>query len=139
MSRILEGEVRSGLGEGAKYVKMPMYNLLLTELLDEVPYPGTLNLHIGEVFEKFSEECPPSHIKSVIIDGEEKGGFYYWFGDLLTEGGPIPVLVVRPFLSRHPPDVIEVIAGKNLRETLNLRDGEKVRIKIFCSDTQTQR
>ena len=132
MSRIVEGEVISGLGVGAKYVSMPTYNLLLTELLDEVPYPGTLNIRINESFSKVIEECPPSLIKSVLIEGIEKGGFFYWFGDVLTRDEEVPVLIVRPFLTKHPDNVLEIIAGQNLRQLLGLKDGDKIKVKIIC-------
>lgn len=132
MSKVIEGEVISGLGVGAKYVSMPTYNLLLTELLDEVPYPGTLNIRIKETLNQIIEECPPSHIKSVLIAGEEKGGFYYWFGDVIGYQQKIPVLIVRPFLTKHPENILEIIAGKNLREELSLKDGDVIKVKIIC-------
>ena len=134
MLRVLEGKVVKGFGEGAKYVLKPVYNLLLTELLDEKPYPGTLNVEVGVSYKELVKECSPSHIKSVLIDGSERGGFYYWFGEVLEEGKSMNALILRPFLSRHADTVLEAVSGLNLRSELGLRDGESVRIKLICGE-----
>lgn len=132
MSRIVEGKVVSGLGEGAKYVTMPVYNILLTELLDDTPYPGTLNIDIQRSYEELLSECPPLQIKSVVMNGHEYGGFYYWFGNIVEPN--IHVLVIRPFLTKHPENVLEVVAEKNLRKELGLRDGSVIKVKLICAE-----
>jgi len=132
LSRIVEGKVVSGLGEGAKYVTMPVYNILLTELLDETPYPGTLNIDIQKSYEELLEECPSLQIKSVVMNGHEYGGFHYWFGNIV--GPDIHVLVLRPFLTKHPENVLEIVAEKNLRKELGLRDGSVIKVKLICAE-----
>lgn len=133
MHIVLEGRVVAGFGVGAKYVSMSPYNIILTELIDEEPYPGTLNIEINKTYEELIKECTPSTIRSLIIGGVERGGFYYWFGKIPE----IPdewVLVIRPYLSKHKPNIIEIISGHNLRKELSLEDGELISIKIFCAD-----
>jgi riboflavin kinase len=130
--KVLKGKVVSGLGEGAKYVSMPIYNILLTELLDEPPFPGTLNLKTGLSYKHLIDECPPSHIRNILIDGIERGGFYYWFGDIMRGGDKLTVLVLRPFLSKHGEDVLEVVSGVNLRKALDVRDGDDLEIRLIC-------
>ncbi|MCD6324209.1 MAG: DUF120 domain-containing protein, partial [Desulfurococcales archaeon] len=98
MIKTLVGKVIRGFGEGAKYISMPIYNILITELLDDPPYPGTLNLKTGVTYHDLVRECPPSHIKNVLINGEERGGFYYWFGDVFSDQDSETVIVLRPFL-----------------------------------------
>jgi len=132
LSRIVEGRVVSGLGEGAKYVTMPVYNILLTELLDDTPYPGTLNIDIQKSYEELLKECPPLQIKSVVMNGREYGGFYYWFGNIVEPN--IHVLVIRPFLTKHHENVLEVVAEKNLRKELGLEDGNVIKVKLICAE-----
>lgn len=121
------------MGEGAKYVRMPIYNILLTELLDSEPYPGTLNLDVGVSFKELAASCPPLQIKSVVADGKEYGGFYYWFARLKARGSqPEDVLVLRPHLTRHGETVLEVIAPENLRLKYGLRDGDSVELELIC-------
>lgn len=134
MLKVLEGKVIRGFGEGAKYVSKPVYNLLLTELLDEQPYPGTLNVETGVSYKKIVKECPPSHVKSVLIDGVERGGFFYWFGDVLQKDKRVMALILRPFLSRHMETVLEIVSGMNLRKELGLDDGASVMIKLICGE-----
>ncbi len=121
------------MGEGAKYVRMPIYNILLTELLDSEPYPGTLNLDIGTSFRELMSSCPPLQIKSVVTEGREFGGFHYWFAKLRTRKGVAEdVLVVRPHLTSHGESIIEVIAPENLRLKYGLRDGDQVELELIC-------
>lgn len=129
----LEGKVLRGFGVGAKYVTMPPYNILLAELIDEEPYPGTLNIEVSVSYEDLARRCTPSSIRSIVVNGAERGGFYYWFGKL-PELPSEWVLVIRPHLSRHNPNVIEVISSENLREKLTLSDGTRVRVKIYCGN-----
>ncbi len=129
---MLKGKVVSGLGEGAKYVSMPIYNILLTELLDEPPFPGTLNLKTGLSYRFLIDECPPSHIRNIIINGVERGGFYYWFGDIMKSRDKLTVLVLRPFLSKHSEDVLEVVSSVNLREALDVGDGDSLEVHLIC-------
>ncbi|MCD6324319.1 MAG: DUF120 domain-containing protein, partial [Desulfurococcales archaeon] len=42
------------------------------------------------------------------------------------------VIVLRPFLSRHAPDVLEVVSAINLRERFGIRDGSEVKVKLIC-------
>jgi len=111
---------------------MPVYNILLTELLDETPYPGTLNIDIRKDYKELLNECPPLQVKSVVMNGHEYGGFYYWFGNIVEPN--IPVLVLRPFLTKHPESVLEVVAERNLREELGLTDGSTVKVKLICAE-----
>ncbi|PUA32259.1 MAG: hypothetical protein B7O98_06215 [Zestosphaera tikiterensis] len=138
MYLVLRGEVVEGFGVGAKYVTMPSYNILLTELLDGVPYPGTLNIRINSTYEELVKNCTPSNIKSIVVGGEERGGFYYWFGEILGKEN-LWVLVTRPHLSKHEPDIIEVLAEENLREKLSLRNGSEITLKIYCGELTSSR
>ncbi len=133
MIKTLLGKVVPGFKEGAKYISMPFYNILITELLDEAPYPGTLNLRTNITYRELVKECPPSHIKSILINGEERGGFYYWFGDVISSGeDSVSAIVIRPFLSRHPPNVLEVVSPVNLRERFSIKDGSDVKVRLIC-------
>lgn len=133
MHVVLEGKVVTGFGVGAKYVSMPPYNIILTELIDEEPYPGTLNIELSKTYEELIKECAPSMIRSLVVNGVERGGFYYWFGKI-PELPDEWVLVVRPYLSKHKPSIVEIISGHNLREELSLEDGKSLNIKIYCAD-----
>ena len=133
MQKKLKGRVTTGFGEGAKYVSIPLYNILLTELLDQQPYPGTLNVEVEKPYTKLIEECPALQIKSLIMDGVERGGFYYWFGNLIYKDRKLEVLVIRPFLTKHKENTLEIVSGINLRDELKLKDGHIISVKLLCN------
>lgn len=124
--RIILGEVISGLGEGAYYVKH--YSELINEYLGFDPYPGTLNLKV--LFPKTIFDALYK-VKPVIIPGFVKEG--RTFGDVRAYRVKINGVngaIVIPSRTIHPPRIAEVIAPVCLREVLGLKDGDKVRIEV---------
>jgi riboflavin kinase len=125
--RIILGEVISGLGEGAYYVKH--YSELINEYLGFDPYPGTLNLKV--LFPKTIFDALYK-VKPVIIPGFVKEG--RTFGDVRAYRVKINGVngaIVIPSRTIHPPRIAEVIAPVCLREVLGLKDGDKVRIEVI--------
>jgi len=128
---ILQGRVFTGLGEGAFYVTIPYYYRKFIELLGDKPYPGTLNL-------KLLPESIIVRKKIELMNGIEISGFsdkkrrygsvkfYKVFIEKDIVGGLL--LIER---THYGPDVIEIISPKNLRKTLNLKDGSIVTVKVF--------
>jgi len=121
------GEVVSGIGEGAYYVKI--YAERFMEYLGFDPYPGTLNVRL--IFPKtvFDAVCD---VKPVLIPGFVRND--RTFGDV--KAYPVSVAGVRgaivvPARTLHPPRIAEVIAPVCLREKLGLRDGDIVEISVW--------
>ncbi len=133
---LVRGKVVRGVQEGRKYTSMPVYNILLTELLGETPFPGTLNIETDLTYLELSDLCPPSQIRSIYMEGREYGGFYYWMGYLIppegSSGERVRVLVLRPFLTVHGERVLELVASKGLRELFRLNDGDVVSVDLVC-------
>ena len=132
----LQGRVFTGLGEGAFYVTIPYYYKKFTELLGEKPYPGTLNL-------KLLPESITVRRKLELMNGIEIPGFHdgkrkygsVKFYKLMIEENIIGGLLLIE-RTHYGPDVIEIISSKNLRKTLNLRDGCIVTIKVFLKQNR---
>lgn len=123
---VIVGEVVSGLGEGAYYVKQ--YSPLIQEYLGFEPYPGTLNVRVLFPKTVFDALC---NVRPVIIPGFTKGG--RTFGDVKAYRVRIDGVegaVVVPSRTVHPPKIAEIIAPVNLREKLGLKDGDRVRIEV---------
>lgn len=131
-SIILEGEVFSGLGEGAYYVSKKIYRRQFIEKLGFDPYPGTLNLKL------LSEQNMNLRDKLDIYPGIEIEGFR----NRDRSYGPVKCFhavindrekgaVVLAFRSHYGKDVIEVIAPNYLRNSLKLKDGDRVKVEIF--------
>ncbi|GAB6102240.1 DUF120 domain-containing protein [Thermococcus atlanticus] len=124
---IIIGEVISGIGEGAYYVRH--YAPLMEEYLGFTPYPGTLNLRV--IFPKtiFDALCgaEPITIPGFVREGRT-------FGDVKAYRVRIDGIegaIVIPSRTIHPPKIAEVVAPICLREALNLSDGSKVTLRVI--------
>ncbi len=124
---LILGEVVSGLGEGSYYVRL--YKGRIKEYLGFEPFPGTLNIRVlfpKTVFDALAE------VRPILIPGFVKDG--RTFGDV--KAYPVSVegvegAIVVPSRTVHPPKIAEIVAPVNLRETLGLKDGSRIRIKAL--------
>ncbi|MCJ7504901.1 CTP-dependent riboflavin kinase [Candidatus Bathyarchaeota archaeon] len=126
----LEGELFTGLGEGAYYVSQTGFLRKFQERLDFKPFIGTLNVRL-----KGQQLKNRSLMES--LDCIEIEGFRNWtrsFGPVkcypATVNEEVQACVIRPLRTHYGEDVIEILAPINLRRKLNLKDGDKVRISF---------
>ena len=127
---VIRGVVTSGLGEGRKYMSIPEYRRQFTEKLGFDPYPGTLNI----VLEDCSVRKVIEEYANIIIHGFEKDGIRY--GGVKCAKAKIrdiPAAILLIEKTKHPPNIIEVIAPVCLREKLGLKDGDVVEIELETS------
>ncbi|WP_148882360.1 DUF120 domain-containing protein [Thermococcus aciditolerans] len=126
---VIIGEVISGIGEGAYYVRQ--YSQLIEEYLGFKPYPGTLNIRVIFPRTVFDALCG---VRPVILPGFVKDG--RTFGDVKAYRvriGDAEGAIVIPSRTVHPPKIAEIVAPIYLREKLNLQDGSKITIKVVKS------
>ncbi|MEM1982291.1 MAG: DUF120 domain-containing protein [Sulfolobales archaeon] len=131
----LKGAVTSGNGVGKKYVSMPVYNGILTNILKAKPFEGTLNIVLNNLcVEELISRCAPNIVNDISFEGNTYGGFYYWNCRIINERKGISedVIVLRPFRTRNPKNVVELISSKYLRERLMLEDGDAVLLEFLC-------
>ncbi|NJF24369.1 DUF120 domain-containing protein [Thermococcus sp. Bubb.Bath] len=123
---VIVGEVISGLGEGAYYIEQ--YRERIHEYLGFDPYPGTLNLRVIFPRTIFDALCT---VRPTLIPGFVKGGRS--FGDVKAYSVRIKGVngaIVVPSRTVHPPKIAEIIAPTNLRESLGLKDGDRLKLYI---------
>ncbi|NJE06157.1 CTP-dependent riboflavin kinase [Thermococcus sp. M36] len=123
---IIVGEVISGIGEGAYYVRQ--YSHLIREYLGFEPYPGTLNVRVLFPKTVFDALCG---VRPIVLPGFSKDG--RTFGDVKAyriEIDGVDGAIVIPSRTVHPPKIAEIVAPVYLRERLNLKDGSRIRIKV---------
>jgi riboflavin kinase len=125
------GELFTGLGEGAYYVGMRGYAKQFKEKLGYEPFPGTLNLRLGSRTDRVQAEQLRSK-PGILIEGFKDGA--RTFGALrvypaLIEGERGGILAIDR--THYDASVLEVIAPKNLRDALGLKDGARVSVKAF--------
>lgn len=133
----LKGKVISGTGQGAKFINMKEYKKIFANLGMLNPYPGTLNIAITNRFKyrEFIKICKPKFsTKEIRTKVKVLGGIIVWEGILAKKDSQkeVRVLILRPLLSKHEENVLEVISPLYLRKYLNLRDGDYVSLNISC-------
>lgn len=124
----LEGEVFSGLGEGAYYVSQPIYMRQFQEKLGFTPFLGTLNVRLSK--KHLKDRSLLESIGYIEIEGFKDGARSFGAGRcyrvLINE--EVEAFVVAALRSHYGEDVLEILAPVNLRERLNLKDGDTIRI-----------
>ncbi len=120
---MLQGEIFTGIGEGAYYMSQEGYRSQFREKLGFDPFPGTLNLRVS------SQIVDELRLKP----GIEIGGFVS--GNRSFGGGRCHRVRLKPGMegavfipdrTHYPADVLEVVSAVNLRAALGLRDGDVI-------------
>ncbi len=126
--RVIEGRVFTGVGEGRYYISREGYRSQFREKLGFDPFPGTLNLRVSpSVVEDLSSRDAVSIEKFQTGDRSFGGGRCY---PVDIESG-VRGAIFLPERTHYPRDVLEVISPQNLRETLDLDDGDMVRLTLL--------
>jgi riboflavin kinase, archaea type len=122
----IEGIIVSGMGKGTYFMSQAIYRDEFAKKLNFKPFVGTLNVGVDSNGIRTISQIPRE--KFGIINGQGK------FGDVkfvkASLNNKIEGALVFPRKTKHPNDVLEFIAEKNLRNTLKLEDGDFVTIKI---------
>ena len=124
------GRVASGVGRGAEFLRVPWVLQELREKLCLIPFPGTLNLRVAAEAREALFVRRESFLR--IADPSDPTCPGYLHRVILRASGRVcsPVYLILPELTMYK-DVLEVIAAENLRQKLNLKDGDAVEIEEF--------
>ena len=122
----LKGIITSGQGKGAYFMSQPVYQEQFKEKLNFIPFPGTLNIRIGEKDINGLHEVPLE--KMTNIEGGENFGEVLLIKAVLND--KIEGAIVFPKRTTHKENIIEFIAPQNIKEKLGIKDGDPVKINI---------
>lgn len=123
----IRGTVFSGKGEAAKFIELSWVKKQITEKLGFTPHLGTLNIKLTEENHKHRTTLEKTEATEISpAKGFHRGRCFRAY--LMNT---VKCAVVIPEIMNYPEDVIEVIAPTNLRERLQLRDGDSVEVKIL--------
>jgi len=129
---LIEGRVFTGLGEGAYYVSQTGYRRQFIEKLGFDPYPGTLNLKVEKSRrEREILETYPAITLEGFMNGTRSFGQVKCYRARVNDR--VDGIVVTALRSHYGEDVLEIVAPKNLREILGLKDGDSVKVRVFIS------
>jgi riboflavin kinase len=124
----LFGSVTSGLGEGSYYVSQPGYRRQFKRALGFDPYPGTLDLKLSDEsldLKGLLESSPGKRIEGFKTHERTFGPVRCFLAKLRG----MQVAIVLPTRSTHT-DILELIAAKNIRKTLRLKNGDEVEVEV---------
>lgn len=123
----LQGKVCSGLGEGSGFTQMDWVLRQFSSKLDLTPYPGTFNLEMeGPDWEQALEllQGAPG-IEITPPDGFCSAKCFRVLIRKQLEG-----VLVLPEVEGYPRNKFEIVAPLAVRETLEVEDGDRVKIEL---------
>ncbi|MCW3995898.1 MAG: DUF120 domain-containing protein [Candidatus Bathyarchaeota archaeon] len=128
----LEGNVFTGLGEGAYYISKEHYKKQIIEKLGFEPYPGTLNLKLSTDYDiktRMELEAYPAIEVKGFQNAERAFGLVRCYPALIDN--KIKGALVTALRSHYDASVVEIIAPVFLRKQLGIKDGNKVKVEIY--------
>ncbi|RLF12426.1 MAG: riboflavin kinase [Thermoprotei archaeon] len=127
----VEGEIFTGLGEGAYYVSREGYRRQFIAKLGFDPYPGTLNVKLSDTKSLRARETL-EHFRGIEIEGFSDGDRTY--GPVkcfrATINGTVEGAIVIARRTHYGKDTLEFIAPINVRRALSLKDGDRIKAEI---------
>jgi CTP-dependent riboflavin kinase len=136
---LLSGRVQSGKGDAARWLSK--FNAAYALKIGQLVFPGSLNVALAEPFDWFSEENAARTIQFHRTDyGGERD--ILLMPCVLRSLGNERAWLWTPTTAAHDrpdPWVIEMIAGRNLREAFALADGDAVTLELLDRPHGTER
>ena len=127
MSKLITGALFSGLGEGAKFVSLDWVESQIEEKLGFKPFYGTVNLRLDRVSIDIVRKLKDNE-GTKIVPLDPKFCIAKTFKARIM--GKVEGAVILPEATVHGNDILELLAPINLREALNLEDGQQVDVEI---------
>jgi CTP-dependent riboflavin kinase len=140
----LSGKVSSGLGRAHVFMAQRHYQDQFRPIIFQTAWPGTLNIEVeGKMLTSYRklrvnaglEQGEASSFTALRIHGFERegvsfGGATAFNARIITADAEEDCAILIPDLTRHE-DVVELICGKFLRESMQLVDGDVVEIQLL--------
>jgi len=128
---IFEGEVVSGLFQGAYYISKEGYQRQIIHKLGFEAFPGTLNVKIKE--EEYNKRQKLEHGPSIRLEGfkdEERAfGAARVYPCIINDEEEGAMIVAER--SSHDYSVMEIISPQYLRRKMELADGDKIKVAFL--------
>jgi riboflavin kinase len=137
---LIVGEVTEGMREGGYYVRIPGYLKQFKEKLGFEPYYGTLNLQLNDLNKELLDENLNSQLP-VLIEGFEDKNVGRSYGSVECYNCSVSRLdnqknkkkaaILKIKRTHHKKNIVEILAKDYLRDKLNLKNGDRVRIEFI--------
>ncbi len=125
---VLQGTLKSGLGEGRYYISRPFYLQQFRKLLGFKPFLGTLNLVVEPAeLHGFLQDLNPIEIPGFRTEERSFGRIKAF--RVVVQGKQSAALIF-PERTAHQKNEVEVIAAVNLRKKFKLKEGSRVSLQL---------
>jgi riboflavin kinase len=119
------GKVFSGKGGGKNFLELDWVKRQINAVLGFTPYAGTLNIWLSDksvARRKLLEKAASMTVYPA--EGYSNGKLFKAFIGMLE------CAIVIPEVAGYPTDVLEIIAPVNLRQKLQLADGDEIEVAV---------
>jgi riboflavin kinase len=123
------GRIVEGLREAGNFTEIPWVKKQFISKLSIDPYPGTLNLEIfdSESLQAFKKLKTTKGVKITPEDPSFCSAQCY----PVLIGGRLKGAIVFPLVDSYPENKMELIAPKNIKETLSVKAGDDLEVEIL--------
>ena len=126
-----EGNVASGMGEGAYYMSLDGYKKQFKEKLGYEPYPGTLNVRLtDQLYMTARREL--GRYPSIFLEGFSDGARTYGWVKCYraTISGTIDAAVLVLERTHYDDSMLEVIAPLSIKDAAGIKNGDRVKVQV---------
>jgi len=125
----LFGRVVTGTGQGAHFTQLPWVRKAFVSLLGIDSFPGTLNLKIEDTDVLRQWQDLKASAGGVVLPPPDSESCQARCYPVLVEGR-LRAAIVCPEIPDYPEDLLELIAAVSIRETLSLKDGDRLSLQV---------
>ena len=128
-----EGNVISGMGEGAYYMSLEGYRRQFREKLGYEPYPGTLNVRLtDQIYMNGRLELGkhPSIFISGFSDGTRTYGWVKCYRATINDGAIDNAAVLVLERTHYDDSMLEVIAPTSIKQTAGIKNGDRIKVQV---------
>jgi riboflavin kinase len=128
-----EGNVISGMGEGAYYMSLEGYRRQFREKLGYEPYPGTLNVQLtDQVYRNGRLELGkhPSVFINGFSDGTRTYGWVKCYRATINDGTINNAAVLVLERTHYDDSMLEVIAPISIKQAGGIKNGDRIKVQV---------
>jgi riboflavin kinase, archaea type len=128
-----EGNVISGMGEGAYYMSLEGYRKQFREKLGYEPYPGTLNIRLtDQIYMNGRLELGkhPSIFINGFSDGTRTYGWVKCYRATINEGAVDNAAVLVLERTHYDDSMVEVIAPISIKQAAYIKNGDRIKVQV---------
>lgn len=128
-----QGNVISGMGEGAYYMSLEGYRRQFREKLGYEPYPGTLNVRLTDQIYMNSRLELGKH-PSIFINGFSDGtrtyGWVKCYRATVNNGAIDNAAVLVLERTHYDDGMLEVIAPISIKQSVGIKNGDLIKVQV---------